>query len=215
MSDKSREDEGSDGVLQQPSESGRYAPSSGTCRAIIVDALRELDVLASDGALTIDDVEVALYRLQTMVAAIAEARGPWKHVDITSDYEAGEDERVHVREDFIVSVTLPNFVSDGAGGMRAPKDGARVSVVGLSAGLWLYRADINSWVRADLLTIDGPAPLNGAFHAGLSAMLAVKLANAWPGRPAPTPLTLRRAAEANLALMTPKGTTREAASDYF
>jgi len=189
---------------------------AGTCRDIIADALRELDVLAPGDGLTVDDVEVALYRLQTMIAVIAEARGPWTDVDVTADYEAGEDERVRVQEDFTVSVTLPNRVSDGRGGTRAPKDGARVSVVGLSAGLWLYRADINGWVRADLLGIDGPAPVNAAYHDGLSAMLAVKLANAWPGRPAPTPLTLRRAAEANLMLMTAPGVARDrVAGEYF
>jgi hypothetical protein len=181
---------------------------AGTCRDIIRDALRELDVLAPGDELTVDDAEVAIDRLQTTVLAIAEARGPWRTLDVTSDYTPGEDERVRVQAGVTIALTLPNTVSDGQGGTRAPVDGARISVVGQQRALWLYRADLNSWVQADALAIDGPAPLSSVHHGGLAAILAVALANAWPGRPAPTGLTLRRAAQANLALMTAPGVAR-------
>jgi hypothetical protein len=42
-----------------------------TCRDLIRDALRELDVIAPGDDLIADDIEVALVRLQTMVLSIA------------------------------------------------------------------------------------------------------------------------------------------------
>ena len=187
-----------------------------TCRAIIRDALRELDVIAPGDELNVDDLEVGLARLQALVLRLFEGRGPWRTADVTADHTVGEDERVRVGGGAVVDVTLPDAVDDGAGGRRAPRDGARVSIVGTTQGTFLYRADRNAWIRADTLSADDPAPFSAAFHGGLAAILAVELANAWPGRPAPTPLTLKRAAEARVSLMFAAGTPRaRTAADYF
>lgn len=187
-----------------------------TCRDLIRDALRELDVIAPGDDLIADDIEVAMARLQGLALAIAEARGPWTCVDITTDYTAGEDERVRVQAGSIVTVTLPNTVDDGGGLQRPPRDGARVDIIGTSRAMSAYRADLNSWLAVTGLTADSELPFNGAYHWGLAAMLAMDLANAWPGRASPTALTLGRAAEARAQLATTVGTARQSvAADYF
>jgi hypothetical protein len=187
-----------------------------TCRDLIRDALRELDVIAPGDDLISDDLEVAMARLQGMVMAVAEARGPWSVVDVTADYTAGEDERVRVQAGAVITVTLPNTVDDGVGGQRAPRDGARVDIVGQSRAMSIYRSDTNSWITATDLGVDDDLPFNGAYHWGLAAMLAVDLANAWPGRASPTALTLARAAEAKAQLATTVGVPRAVvAAEYF
>jgi hypothetical protein len=123
---------------------------------------------------------------------------------------------VRIQAGYTVTVTLPNAVDDGVGGQRPPRDGARVDVVGVSRAMSLYRADLNAWLAATGLGVDDEVPFNGAYHWGLAAMLAVDLANAWPGRASPTALTLARAAEAKAQLATTVGTPRAVvAAEYF
>lgn len=148
--------------------------------------------------------------------------GPWVNVDITAAYEAREDERIRVQDGYTVAVTLPNTVEDytGApeyfdrdswtGATRAPRDGARVLIIGDGAQqLYVYNADVNSWLTALGLTISSTVPFSRTYHAGLAAMLAERLAlgkidrNGNPVAPAPAVIAMARNGETKLkALLT-------------
>jgi hypothetical protein len=82
---------------------------------------------------------------------------------------------------------------------RAPRDGARIEIVGVAQALYFYRADTNAWIVAEPLTIDGPTPLNARYDSALAALVAERLCD--PMNVLPSATLVRRIARANAALM--------------
>lgn len=150
--------------------------------------------------------------------------GPWTEVDVTADYEVGEDERVRVQDGYTVSITYPNTVPDRVsayaltpserlawtGATRAPRDGSRAMVVAQGVTeLRIYCADVGEWRSCYNLTADSSVPLPASCHNGLAAMLAERLAlgkqspDGRPVSPAPAVIDMaRRGASQIKALLT-------------
>jgi hypothetical protein len=212
------------------------------CRAVIKDALRALKVLAPGDMAHIDQLETGLAAAQNLVLELHEARGPLTDVDVAADWIAGEDQRVRVQAGGSVTVTLPNAVAIFAGHgpwdygfapgarprppqgstgpadgvlWRAPRDGARIEIVGTTQGLWFYRADLNQWMSAYGLTLDSEIPLNARYAGALGALLAERLMDELAlGEPSPG--LVRRAVEAHAELMLRTGTGRgPVRAEYF
>lgn len=211
-----------------------------TCRDLISEAVLAFEGLGFGDDLTAAEVAYGLTVIQREIRRLHEARGPLTDVDVTGDYTAGENERVRVQDGSTVSVTLPNSIYTSASGandygfatttpprgstdnangttLRAPRDGARVEIVGTSQGLYFYRSDTNEWVECGSLTIDGSMPLNASYLSDFAAMLAVRMAPRWPGKSQiiPSAALMREEGAARLRLYYRHGVTRDAASVEF
>ena len=178
-----------------------------TCRDVTTEALRALGALAPGDEPQVDEASAALDALQTLMLEWHEARGPMLDVDAQADITPGEDQRIRVQDGDTISVTLPNSVNiyrtsgpydygftpptalppvgstapvDGRT-TRAPRDGARIEIVGTTQALFFYRADTNSWVNVSALTLDAPFPLNERYR-GLAFR---RLSDAEPTRAQP------------------------------
>ncbi len=211
-----------------------------TCRDVIADALALLGAIAPGGEPTIDELDAGLAAISSVLLGIHESRGPLADIDVTADFVAGENQRLRVQAGANVKLTLPNSIlrcngvrvgvygvgwvrDQGAVGSigpadgflsRAPRDGSRIEVVGDSQALYFYRADLNAWVAANPLTLDGPLPLNARFGEAMSALVAERLSDAVGVSPSPG--LLRRVARGNSALMLQSGVTRDPTrADYF
>ncbi len=200
-----------------------------TCRTLIADALSALQVLAPGDEPGADELEAGLRVLGDLLIGLHEARGPMHQVDAAADRVAGENERVRIAAGFTVTVTLPNSVRitqrgrlSGPGSIapadgvvwRAPRDGARVEIVGAAASLFFYRADLNQWTPALGLGLDDPMPLNGGYAGDLAAVLAERLAPRL-SIAEPSPGLMRRAALGFAALMLRTGVDHDPAPAEF
>ena len=161
-----------------------------TCRNLINEALGSLGAIAPGAEATADEYDSGLLALSNLMGELHAARGPLLNLDVSTDAVAGENQRLRIEGGAIVSVTLPNSISiigspytgdyghsvsiqqcylqgsiDPADNVafRAPSDGARIEVVGTTQSLYFYRADLNAWVIASPLTLDGVSPLNAHF----------------------------------------------------
>lgn len=201
-----------------------------TCRDVIIQAVEAFEGLAPGDDLAVDELNRAVSILGQQLRRIHEGRGPLTNVDVTEDYTPGENERVRVQSGYSVSVTLPNSITvatgegtsasadDDEATYRAPRDGARIEIVGTSRGLYFYRSDTNAWVSVESLTADSDFPLNGNYAADFAAWLAVRLCTIWPARVSltPTPEMRHREAMANLRLFTQPGVVRSVTqAEYF
>ena len=198
-----------------------------SCRDVLADAFAALGVISFGGEPTADEIEGGLAAIQKIVLDLHAARDPLKTVDVGNDYIASENQRVRVEAGATVNVTLPNSIVplgvsanqtnighlDGAtdclttGSISAadgrlscaPRDGARIEIVGVAQALYFYRADTNAWIVAEPLIIDGPTPLNARYDSALAALVAERLCD--PMNVLPSPTLVRRIARANAALM--------------
>ncbi|MBA3811242.1 MAG: hypothetical protein H0X27_06280, partial [Caulobacteraceae bacterium] len=143
-----------------------------TCRDVISEALRVLGALAPGDEGAVDELAAALDAMQTLLLELHAQRGPMVDVDVAADYTAGENQRLRIEQGAMATVFLPNSVpvffagalydygfapstvgpplgsaaaADGAT-RRAPRDGSRIEIVGVTQALWFYRADMNEWV---------------------------------------------------------------------
>lgn len=202
-----------------------------TCRDVIIQAVEAFEGLAPGDDLTVDEINRATTFVGQQIRRISEGRGPLRNVDVTADYTPGEDERARVQSGYTVSITLPNSIviatgegtsasaDDDEATYRAPRDGSRIEIVGLSStALYLYRADTNTWVNIVGLTADSDFPLSANYAADFAAWLSVRLCTIWPARASliPTPEMRHREAMANLRLFTRPGVTRTVTqAEYF
>lgn len=212
-----------------------------TLRDVGIDALRSLKALAPGDGMTADEINVVLDAVQSVLLELHEARGPMRDVDISADYTAGENERVRIDDGITATVSLPNSVrvmngqpcadygfiavtgfptgslnsADGVA-YRAPRDGTRVEIVGMTQALYFYRADVNTWVQADQRLIDSLCPLNSRYRGDVAALVASRLIDSWPDIDEPTPNLARRIARANSHLLIRSGTARDPVrGEYF
>jgi hypothetical protein len=204
-----------------------------TCRVIIADALRALKVNAPGDDSDADQLVTGLEALQNLILEIHNGRGPLLDVDVVSDYIPGENQRLRVQAGDTITVTLPNAIAIGCAGdpydygfsgsglappigttasvdniaWRQPRDGARIEIVGTTNGLYLYRADTNTWMPAYGLTLDTESPFNARYAGPLGALLAERLMEPLSVNE-PSPGLVRRVARANSALLMQSGTHR-------
>jgi hypothetical protein len=205
-----------------------------TCRTVISNALRALKVIAPGDMLHVDQLNAGLEAIQNLINELHEARGPLQDVDVEADYIANENQRCRVQLGDTVTITLPNAVpiygavdpydygfaatllhpapgstgiADGIS-LRQPTDGARIEAVGTTRGLWFYRADINSWVSAYALTLDGELPLNQRYAGAFGALLAERLMEELSLNE-PSPGFARRATMARALMFTRPGAQRQ------
>jgi hypothetical protein len=92
---------------------------------------------------------------------------------------------------------------------RQPRDGTRIEIVGATQALYFYRADINNWMTATGLILDGETPFNNRYNSGLAALVAERLMETLPGTDEPTPGLAKRIARGRSALMLQTGTTHD------
>lgn len=216
-----------------------------TCRQLIRESLRRFNALAPGDDLHVDEIEVGLAAIQNLVLRLSGGREPLTDIDVTADYTPGENERVRVQSGYTVSITLPNAISTSSVAVndygfrsssppigstasangttfRAPRDGARIEIVYLSSGtapvLYVFRADIDTWVNVAALTIDADMPLNSMYLQEAAAVLAVQLCGQWPGAGIinPTAQMLRDEAMARGRLFGRPSVRRDAVrADYY
>ena len=167
-----------------------------------------IHALAPGDSPTVDELNQALIEFQNIVLDIHEARGPLLDVDVTSYIIPGEDQRLRIQTGVTFTLTLPNAVAcygspdpydygfngaptpplgitgpaDGYN-YRAPRDGARIEVIGTVQALYMFRADINTWQPATGLSNDSESPFNARYSSHLSAMLAERIAPNYPELP--------------------------------
>ena len=206
-----------------------------TCRAIIGEALRALKALAPGDDPDADELAAGMEAIGELILDIHEARGPMQDVDVTADYTAGENQRCRIQAPFTVNITLPNAIqlypridpydygftapmilpSPGSTGsadglsFRQPRDGTRIEIVGTSQALFFYRADINQWLAATGLSLDGEIPFNARYASALGALTAERLMETLPGMDEPTPGLARRIARGAAAMLLRPGTARD------
>ena len=204
-----------------------------TLRVCIAEALRALKATAPGDDPTADELIVGLEAAQNVIVDIHDRRGPLWNVDVSAAYVAGEDQRVRIVAGDTVAITLPNSValfwahdpydygfagvgatppagSTGAADnvqYRAPADGSRVEVVGVTQALYFYRADLNQWLPATGLTVDSELPFNARLNSAFSALLAERLADAVTAAP-PSPMLLKRISLARQAMFARVGNSR-------
>lgn len=184
---------------------------STTCQTIINRALTKLGILGSSSATpTTADNALGLEALKGIYQRLINsgAFGQLTDVIVTSDYTAGENERIKTTSTVII--TLPDQVSFvgyepcagyGQVGLftddnlvRPPRDLAVVSIVYTDNGTiqdYIYDNRLRQWVEINALTYTSVAPLALRDEGGLAATLAIDLADEFGQQP--TALTLRAA----------------------
>ena len=210
-----------------------------TVRVAISDAMRALRATGVGEDPTADELAVGLEAVSNLILDIHEARGPMLSVDVTAAIIPGENQRLRIQAGSTVGVTLPNAVqaAGGAGwhdygfggasaplgttgaadgrSWRAPGDGARIEIVGITTALYFYREDINAWQSATGLALDSELPFNSRLNSAFAALLAERICDVVSGA-APTPTLTRRIARGRAAMMLRTGAVRtETIGQYF
>lgn len=155
----------------------------------------------------------------------------------------GENQRLRIQAGFTATVDLPNSVSIfgaydpfdygfqpsarwepqvgslGAADdvyFRAPRDGARIEIVGTTQGLYFYRDDTNAWVLASGLTLDAELPFSAGLQGAFAAVLGERLFDVLANLPQPTKAQLARISHAREAIFLRPGVNRSPVrAQYF
>jgi len=158
-----------------------------TCRDIIYRAYRMMGVVPNTDDPTADELETGLGVLQGIYDRVADARD-YTPVVASGTYDANENERVTGA----TAVNLPTTVVDCVTGEdRAPKDTAFVQY-DIGAGFVTHVSDRGSWVALDGLEAGDEAPFSKRNSEGLSALVALEMAESHPGA-AIGPMTAQKA----------------------
>lgn len=171
-----------------------------TCRAIVNGALRKLGRLAAGREPRTADTTDALAALQGLYLSWVASGAFGRLADVVPlvDCTAGENQRI-VRDASVVTVTLPDRVPAYASPLpygeervivgtydefdantRPPRDGAVVQIADEVAGeveTWIYDGTLRQWGHIDALQLDDQAPRSVSDPEGLSATLAIELAD--------------------------------------
>lgn len=153
-----------------------------TCRETAERALRALGRLGAGRTARVVDAETALETLKDTYKALINQGtfGRLRDVVPTSNYVAGENERVFRNTDDVESIELPELVGETLGGPLTPLD---LSVVVIVDGIegqtstWLYDGGVKAWQSVDDLTLESQAPLSERDNRGLSALVASRMAD--------------------------------------
>lgn len=156
-----------------------------TCRAIVTRAYQMAGIVPFGVDPDSTELAAGLGVLQGIYDRVSDGRDYVAIVE-TGTYEAAENERI-TGADY---VTLPTTITyDGTD--RAPKDMAFVQY-DIGDGFVTYASDRGTWVRLDSLASSDEAPFSKRNAEGLSALIAMEMAETYPGA-AIGPLTMRKA----------------------
>lgn len=152
-----------------------------TVRTVIKNAYRKAGITALGQSLTAAQSGVGLELLEETYNDLVVKGTLGRVTDVykTSDYEAKEFERVTASVDTL-AITFPATVEDVyTGEVRAPKDGAYITVVGAgrTVDTRIFSAATASWEAIRGLLLTGQAPLTEAYQSDIEALLAAKLAD--------------------------------------
>lgn len=168
-----------------------------TCRYIVNSALRKIGRLGAGREPRVADQTDTLAALQGLYCSwiVSGAFGRLTDVVPLTDYVARENERI-IRDPALVTVTLPDMVPTYAvprpygeerawnagvdGSTRPPRDTSVVQIkdtVGGEVATWIYDGTQREWVKLEALQLDSQAPRSGDDPEGLSAALALEIAD--------------------------------------
>ncbi|MEG3124789.1 hypothetical protein [Sphingomonas sp. GB1N7] len=148
---------------------------------LISRALRRIGVLRAGSIPNDTDANDALQVLSGLyLRLISEgAFGTLRDVVPTTDYTAGENERVIRSNGMVGAITLPDTIRD-CGRDRPPLDGSLVIISDAFTAeteSWLYDGAVKNWVLLTELTLTTEAPMSNRDPIGLVCSLAVELAD--------------------------------------
>lgn len=175
-----------------------------TCRLIVNKALRKIGRLGAGREPRVADQTDALAALQGLYGSwvTAGAFGRLEDVIPLADCVAGENQRI-IRNASVITVTLPEFVpgycdprpygreriNGDDRSARPPRDGAVIQLKDTNGGqveTHIYDGTLRGWARVDRLQLDDEAPRSAADPEGLSAALALELADDFGAEIGPT-----------------------------
>ncbi|MBJ7410126.1 MAG: hypothetical protein JHD15_07130 [Phenylobacterium sp.] len=163
---------------------------------IVRRALRLIGVVAAGQEPTGADQSDAMERLQSIVMDLPGLvlNGRWREKAVNAAYTAEEGRRITVT--LPGDVTLPTTITPTGGCTRPPLDLARVWIQGAAdnAGLWVFVASLGEWRQVDGLEIGGDFPFGGEDVDGVTAQLAVAMADEYGPQYPAQPRTLAKAA---------------------
>lgn len=158
-----------------------------TCRDIITRAYQMSGIYGVGEAPDAASMTAGLGVLQSIYDRIVDNRS-WTPVVGSGTVVAEEGQRITGAS----AVTLPtSLVDDVTGEDRPPHDIAMVQY-DTGAGFVTYASDRGEWVALDGLTESDEAPFSGRNKEGLSALVAVEMAETYPGA-AVGPVTIGKA----------------------
>jgi hypothetical protein len=193
-----------------------------TCRETVEGALRKLGKLGAGRSARTVDAEDAHESLKGFYFKIINdgTLGRLRDVVPTTDYTAGENERVLRNSEDVTTISLPELVADDWYGSpaeygsrwvppsasvspnRPPMDLSVVVINDTITGYsrhWLYDGQRAQWVSIDDLALDDEAPLSRRDPQGLQARIAVQIADEYGMDVPPTTLALASALQSSLA----------------
>ena len=149
--------------------------------SIIKRALRRLGVLASGTEPTADEAADALECLQgILLRSIAEgALGTLTDVIATDDMVATENSRILLNDVLVDEISLPETVTEN-GTERPPRDSSVVVITDTFTDqtvTYIYDGDEGEWLSVETMTLTSKVPLSLRDIIGLSAYLAVEIAD--------------------------------------
>jgi hypothetical protein len=207
-----------------------------TCRHVVNGALRKLGRLGGGREPRTADAADALAALQGLYLSwiASGAFGRLRDVIAEADIIAVEGCRI-IRDEAVVTVTLPEVVQAYCNPLpynlerdyygtspvdtsnRPPRDGSVVQIkdtVGGQVASHIYDGTLREWVQVEMLQMDNEAPRSVTDPEGLSAALAMELADTFGAEIGPT--TLRQAGRFTAAMINnPSAPRREAAGVYM
>jgi hypothetical protein len=155
-----------------------------TVQEIIRRALRRLGHLKLDDEPSPSEYDTGLEALQSVYLDLIEFGADLTDVIVTANYSAGENERIFNTSGSNVVITPPTTVEDleveaNAAGehLRPPRDMSVIAIAEAVPEVHAYDATQGAWVSVYGLTLTANAPWSNTWGQGLTALLAVSLAD--------------------------------------
>lgn len=164
-----------------------------TCNAIIQRAFRMARIVAIGDEPTAHELTEGMAVLEAIYQRLADtALSAFEEIAETDDYTARPNERIYCDG----TVTLPDLTEDDK---RVPDLACVTYQDENTDGAWRsYVSDRGDWVRLDSLTQDSEAPLSKRNEEGLSALVAVEIAEQFGREAGATTLQKARRFQAQL-----------------
>lgn len=146
-----------------------------TCNDIVTKALQRLSIVGLGRVPTAAEATDGMFALQAIYDGWMQGEffGSMTDVYATSDYEAGEFEKVFADG---ATITLPDTITDANGATRQPND---LAVIGVNATTWQYYIYDGAWFETTNLALTSTAPLASRGADGLAALLAMRIAETY------------------------------------
>jgi len=176
-----------------------------TCLSDIRRALRRIGYLKLDDEPTVAEATNGLEALQSLYYDLIDSGADLADVRISAAYEAGENERIFNTTGGNLTVTPPTYITDTSltpdsdgNQRRPPKEFAVLSIAGATRQTYVYDPYIGDWVEIEALALSDTSPWSTQLGDGLTAMLAVRMAEELgafrDGRAITVPATVMEAA---------------------